>query len=179
MEGGGLRHCYCPHVCEMKTRGAIPARRLEYGCEKGGPQGSSRLELAETVSGIFALWVNQCVEKSAGRTREACDRGHVDGADGGRALEHVRSAPTVLWGVGEMWGQGTRRRTRRPYLACSKPAALLSLRVCRALDSLPGQPKGAGGPGGRWKTGPPPFVRAILATLSSLEPYTVTPILNV
>ena len=33
------------------------------------------------------------VKESAGRTRKACDRGYVDGADGGRAREHVKITP--------------------------------------------------------------------------------------
>ena len=51
------------------------------------------------------------VEKSARRTREACDRGHVDGADGGRARESTSDAPRLMMGRGE-WGQGAHKGAR-------------------------------------------------------------------
>ena len=51
------------------------------------------------------------VEKSARRTREACDRGRVDGADGGRARESTSDAPRLMMGRGE-WGQGTHKGAR-------------------------------------------------------------------
>ena len=48
------------------------------------------VERAGTKAGPAYLWR---VDESAGRTRKACDRGYMDGADGGRAREPVKITP--------------------------------------------------------------------------------------
>ena len=64
------------------------------------------------------------VKESAGRTLEACDRGYVDGADGGRAREHVKITPI---GDGVARRVGARSEEREKGGGHTLPAASVGL----------------------------------------------------
>ncbi len=104
------------------------------------------------------------VEKSARRTREACDRGHVDGADGGRALESTSDAPRLMMGRGE-WGQGAHKGARGG-LTVPAPAVGLWIRPQASQSIRAGAPRrGSSAPSRRT------WARVSLASSASSNRY--------